>query len=204
MAFHSNIFAWRIPWTKEWATVHGFTQRWTLLKWPSMHAYILYIVFKSTTVVLWAYHGALMELSACFHSIWCLHVALCLAHHPALWTLPWVCTNQLSAKLPAFRNLEPQIPVVSSALHWTQPLSAERIADLRWASTSLHWSMENPGAYFMCFLHSSNHTLCFLLSSPFIFYSVLRLFSVAKVKEQLHPVLVFHREQRRSTFAVEC
>ena len=188
--------AWR-------ATIHGFTQRWTLLKWPSMHAYILYIGFKNTIMVLWAYHGALMELSEYLHNIWCLHVALCLAHHPALWVLPWVCTNQLSAKFPVFRHLDPLIPV-SSALHWAQPLSAECIAALCWVSTSLHWPMENPGAYFMCFLHSRNHTLCFLLSSPFIFYSVLRLFSVAKVKRQLPIILVFHQEWRGSAFAVEC
>ena len=23
MAIHSSIVAWRIPWTEEWATVHG-------------------------------------------------------------------------------------------------------------------------------------------------------------------------------------
>ena len=164
--------AWR-------ATVHGFTQRWTLLKWPArMH--VFYISCLNTIMVLWAYHGALMELSEYLHSIWCLHVALCLAHHPALWVLPWVCTNQLSAKFPVFRYLDPPIPVVSSALHWAQPLSAEWITALRWVSSSLHWSMENPGAYFTCFLHSRNHTLCFLLSSPFIFLFCFKIIFCGK------------------------
>ena len=26
MATHASILAWRIPWTKEWATVHGVTK----------------------------------------------------------------------------------------------------------------------------------------------------------------------------------
>ena len=34
MATHSNIFAWRIPWTEEphrWATVHRVAKSWTQL-----------------------------------------------------------------------------------------------------------------------------------------------------------------------------
>ena len=31
MASHSSILAWRIPWTEEWATVHGVTKSQTQL-----------------------------------------------------------------------------------------------------------------------------------------------------------------------------
>ena len=40
MATHSNILAWRIPWTEEpgRATVHRVTKTWTRLKQLSTHA----------------------------------------------------------------------------------------------------------------------------------------------------------------------
>ena len=31
MATHSSILAWRIPWTEEWASVHGVTKSRTRL-----------------------------------------------------------------------------------------------------------------------------------------------------------------------------
>ena len=35
---HSNILAWRILWTEEWATVHRARKSWTWLKRHNMHA----------------------------------------------------------------------------------------------------------------------------------------------------------------------
>ena len=29
MVTHSSILAWKIPWTEEWATVHGAAKSWT-------------------------------------------------------------------------------------------------------------------------------------------------------------------------------
>ena len=40
LATHFSILVWKIPWTEEpgWATVHGVSKSWTLLKRLSMHA----------------------------------------------------------------------------------------------------------------------------------------------------------------------
>ena len=38
---NSSILAWRVPWTGAWlAGVHGVTESWTWLKWPSTHTHI--------------------------------------------------------------------------------------------------------------------------------------------------------------------
>lgn len=113
----------------------------------------------------WCPHGAEWMLAQRLMSPWC--------------SLPCSPSCTVSPPLSVYKSALSQVPCFQISrstnssclisLHWAQPLSAEWITALRWVSSSFHWPMENPGVYFTCFLHSRNHTLCFLLSSPFIF-----------------------------------
>ena len=81
MAIHSNILAWRIPWTEEpgRATVHRVTKTWTRLKQLSTHALRrhMYILSVLCHCILWCvFMNSSCFLKKIFYNMVCVCVFL--------------------------------------------------------------------------------------------------------------------------------
>ena len=142
MATHSSIFAWRIPWTAWWVTVHGVAKSWTWLKWLSINLYILYVC-KYASVYFNYMYVHINRYTFLFFSFTPLECKLCLEILVIVlqllcrvrlfvtpWTAacqlpcpslsPWVCSNSCLLSQWCIQSSHPLSPTSPLALNHSQ------------------------------------------------------------------------------------